>query len=73
MTKKKDQKIVVSGEVLEAYPSAQFKVRIDSGQEVHSHLSGRMRMNYIKIVPGDKVELELSAYDLTKGRITKRL
>ena len=73
MAKKGDKKILVTGVIVESLPAAKFMVELESGQEVISHLSGKMRMNYIKIIPGDKVEVELSPYDLTKGRIIKRL
>lgn len=65
--------IKVEGEILESLSNAMFKVRLDNGHEVIAHLSGKMRVNYIKIIPGDKVELEMSPYDLTKGRISRRL
>ena len=68
---KKLERIV--GDVIEALPSAFFKVRLNEGQEVFTHLSGRMRLHRIRILPGDKVEVELSEYDQTKGRITRRL
>ena len=64
---------VIEGKVLEALPNAMFKVQLENGHEVLSHVSGKLRMNYIRIVPGDKVKLELSPYDLTKGRITWRV
>jgi len=69
----KNQKIKVLGEVIESLPATNFKVKLESGQEALVYLSGRMRKNFIKIVPGDKVEIELSPYDLGKGRITRRL
>lgn len=65
--------IEVEGEVLELMPSASFKVRLDNGHEIMAHLSGRMRMYRIRIAPGDRVKIEMSPYDLTKGRITYRL
>ncbi|HET8846546.1 MAG TPA: translation initiation factor IF-1 [Ktedonobacteraceae bacterium] len=68
---KKDQ-IEVEGTVLEALPNAMFKVEIDEQHQVLAVLSGRMRMNFIRIVPGDKVRIELSPYDLSRGRITWR-
>jgi translation initiation factor IF-1 len=68
---KKDQ-IEVEGTVLEALPNAMFKVEIDEQHQVLAVLSGRMRMNFIRIVPGDKVRVELSPYDLSRGRITWR-
>ncbi|HLR35633.1 MAG TPA: translation initiation factor IF-1 [Tissierellales bacterium] len=64
--------IEVEGVVLEALPNAIFKVELENGHEVLAHISGKLRMNYIKILPGDKVTLELSPYDLTRGRITWR-
>ena len=69
----KEDVIEVEGKVLEALPNAMFKVQLENGHEVLSHVSGKLRMNYIGIVPGDKVKLELSPYDLTKGRITWRV
>lgn len=68
----KEEKIVVSGKVLEALPNTMFRVEIESGHKVLAHLSGRMRMHYIKILPGDSVKVELSPYDLTRGRIIYR-
>jgi len=65
--------VKVEGVVLENLPSTTFKVKLDSGQEVLTHISGRMRMYYIKILPGDRVTVEMSPYDLTRGRIVKRL
>ena len=65
--------IKVEGEILESLSNAMFRVKLDNGHEVIAHLSGKMRVNYIKIIPGDKVELEMSPYDLTKGRISRRL
>ena len=64
--------IKIEGKVLESLPNATFKVELDSGQEILAHISGKMRMHYIRILPGDKVSVELSPYDLTKGRITFR-
>ena len=64
--------IEVTGTVLEALPNAMFKVRLENNYEVLAHISGKMRMNFIRILPGDKVRLELSPYDLTRGRITWR-
>jgi len=63
----------LSGEVLELLPNATFKVKLENNHEVLAHISGRMRVNYIKLLPGDKVSIEMSPYDLTKGRITRRL
>ncbi len=68
----KQEGIKVDGIVLEALPNATFKVRLDTGQEVTAHVSGKMRIHFIKILPGDKVQVELSPYDLTKGRIVYR-
>lgn len=65
--------IEMEGEVIEALPAATFKVKLENGHLVLGHLSGKMRMNFIKVLPGDKVIIELTPYDLTKGRITKRL
>lgn len=62
----------VEGEVLEALPNAMFKVKLENGHELLAHISGRMRMNFIRILPGDKVTVEMTPYDLTKGRITYR-
>jgi len=64
--------IEASGEVLEACKGATFKVRLDNGHEVLCHVSGKIRKNFINILPGDNVTVELSPYDLTKGRITYR-
>ena len=66
------EKIIKTGEVIEALPSTLFRVRIESGEEVLAHLSGRMRLNFIRILPGDRVNVELSAYDQTRGRIIQR-
>jgi translation initiation factor IF-1 len=68
----KEEKIEVEGRVLEALPNAMFRVEIEGGHRVLAHISGKMRMFYIKILPGDKVKLELSPYDLTRGRIIFR-
>lgn len=65
--------ITIEGVVEEALPNALFKVRLDTGQTVIAHLSGRMRMHYIRVVEGDRVKLEMTPYDLTKGRIVTRL
>ena len=64
--------IEIEGTVLEKLPNAMFKVELENGHQVLAHISGKLRMNFIKIVPGDKVTLELSPYDLTKGRIIWR-
>ncbi len=68
----KEDAIQVEGTVIEPLPNAMFKVRLENGHEVLAHISGKMRMFYIKILPGDKVTVELSPYDLTRGRITYR-
>jgi len=65
--------IEVQGEVLELMPAATFKVALENGHEILAHLSGKMRMNKIRLLPGDKVKLQISPYDLTKGRITYRM
>lgn len=65
--------IKLEGVVVETLPSTTFKVKLDNGHEVLAHISGRMRVNYIRLLPGDKVQLEMSPYDLTKGRIIKRM
>ncbi len=65
--------IEMQGEVLELMPAATFKVALESGHEILAHLSGKMRMNKIRLLPGDRVKLQISPYDLTKGRITYRL
>lgn len=65
--------IKLEGVIVEALPSTTFKVKLDNGHEILAHISGRMRVNYIRLLPGDKVLLEMSPYDLTKGRITKRM
>lgn len=63
----------MEGVVEESLPNTTFKVKLDNGHEVLAHISGRMRVHYIKLLPGDRVILEMSPYDLTKGRITKRI
>ena len=68
----KDDVIEVEGTVEEALPNAMFKVALPNGHTVMAHISGKMRMNFIRIYPGDKVTIELSPYDLTRGRITWR-
>lgn len=65
--------IEITGEVLELMPSATFKVLLENGHEILAHLSGKMRMNKIRLLPGDRVKVQISPYDLTKGRITYRL
>ncbi len=68
----KNDVIEVEGIVSDALPNAIFKVRLENGHEILAHISGKLRMNYIRILPGDKVTVELSPYDLTRGRITWR-
>jgi translation initiation factor IF-1 len=68
----KQDAIKVDGTITDTLPNATFKVKLDNGHEILAHISGKMRMNYIKILVGDKVTVELSPYDLTKGRITYR-
>ena len=68
----KEEPILVEGTVLEPLPNATFKVELDNGHEVLAHISGKMRMHYIRILPGDKVTVELSPYDLSRGRIVYR-
>lgn len=67
-----ENKIEVEGKILEALPNAMFRVELDNGHKILAHISGKMRMHFIKILPGDKVKIELSPYDLTRGRITYR-
>jgi translation initiation factor IF-1 len=71
MTKK--EAIEVEGTVIEALPNAMFRVELPNGHEVLAHISGKIRMHYIRVLPGDKVLIELSPYDLKRGRITYRL
>ncbi len=68
----KEDVIEVEGTVVEALPNTNFKVELENGHQILAHISGKLRMNYIKILPGDKVKVELSPYDLSKGRITWR-
>ncbi len=68
----KSDYVEAEGIVVEAKPNTTFKVKLDNGHEITAHISGKLRMNYIKILPGDKVILEISPYDLTKGRIIWR-
>lgn len=68
----KEEAIELEGEVVEALPNTMFKVELDNGHVVLAHISGKMRMHYIRILPGDRVKVELSPYDLTRGRITYR-
>ena len=69
----KEETIQMQGEILETLPNATFRVKLENGHVVLGHISGKMRMHYIKILPGDKVTVELSPYDLTRGRITYRM
>ena len=69
----KDDVIEVDGIVTEALPNATFRVDLANGQQLLAHISGKIRLNYIKILAGDRVQVEISPYDLTKGRITRRL
>ncbi|HDP97769.1 MAG TPA: translation initiation factor IF-1 [bacterium] len=68
----KEEAIKVDGTIIETLPNASFKVELENGHQVLAHISGKMRMHFIKILPGDKVTVELSPYDLTRGRITYR-
>jgi len=68
----KDDVIEVKGKVIDTLPNAMFKVELENGAEILAHVSGKIRMHYIRILPGDRVTVELSPYDLTKGRITYR-
>ena len=69
---KKDDIIEFEGEVIDTLPNTLFKVRLDNGHEIIAHISGKMRKHYIRILTGDKVKVEMTPYDLTKGRITYR-
>lgn len=68
----KEESIQMTGTVAEALPNAMFRVELENGHEITAHISGKIRMHYIRILPGDKVQVELSPYDLTRGRITYR-
>lgn len=68
----KSDVIEVEGKVIESLPNAQFQVELENGHKILAHISGKLRMNFIRILPGDKVTVEISPYDLTKGRITWR-
>jgi translation initiation factor IF-1 len=68
----KEDVIELEGSVIEALPNAYFKVKLENGHVILAHISGKLRMNYIRILPGDKVTVEMSTYDLTRGRITWR-
>ena len=69
---KKEEAIEVEGKVMEPLPNAMFRVELDNGHKILAHISGKMRMHYIRILPGDRVVVELSPYDLSRGRITYR-
>lgn len=69
----KEEAIEMEGTVLETLPNAMFQVKLDNGHQVLAHISGKMRMYFIKILPGDRVKVEMSPYDLTRGRITFRV
>ena len=69
----KQDSIEVEGRVIEPLPNAMFRVEVEGGHKVLAHISGKMRINFIKILPGDRVLIELSPYDLTRGRIVRRL
>lgn len=73
MQKTKEESIEVEGRVTVALPNTTFRVELDIGGEIIAHISGKMRKHYIKIIPGDRVKVEISPYDLTRGRITFRL
>jgi translation initiation factor IF-1 len=68
----KSDVIEVEGKVTDSFPNAEFEVELENGHKILAHISGKLRMHYIKIIPGDKVTVELSPYDLTRGRITWR-
>ncbi len=68
----KNDAIEVDGVVIDKLPNAMFKVELENGHQILAHISGKLRMNFIRIIPGDKVRVEMSPYDLTKGRITWR-
>jgi translation initiation factor IF-1 len=72
LPKPKEDAIVLEGTVVEPLPNAMFRVELDNGHKVLAHISGKMRMHYIRILPGDKVQVELTPYDLARGRITYR-
>ncbi len=72
LAKPKDDTILVEGTIVEALPNAYFRVELDNGHKVLAHISGKMRMHYIRIAPGDRVQVEVTPYDLTRGRITFR-
>lgn len=69
----KQDALEMQGVIVESLSNSNFRVELDNGHEIIAHLSGKMRMNYIKVLPGDKVKIEMSPYDLSKGRISRRL
>ncbi|MEI8378078.1 MAG: translation initiation factor IF-1 [bacterium] len=73
MSKESKEVIEFEGTILESLPNAMFKVELENGHQVLAHISGKIRKNFIRILPGDRVKVELTPYDLTKGRITYRL
>ena len=72
MAKNKEDAIIMEGTVTESLPNAMFRVELENGHKVLTHISGKMRMHYIRILPGDRVQVELTSYDLQRGRITYR-
>ncbi|NTV41199.1 MAG: translation initiation factor IF-1 [Candidatus Moranbacteria bacterium] len=70
---KEKELIKIEGVIVETLPSTTFKVKLDNGHEVLAHISGRMRVHYIRLLPGDRVLMEMSPYDLTKGRVVQRM
>ena len=72
LTKSEEEAILLEGSVIEALPNAMFKVKLENDHEVLAHISGKMRMHYIRILPGDRVQVEITPYDLERGRITYR-
>ena len=68
----KEEKVKLKGKIVKALPGTTFEVELENGHKIYAHLAGKMRMHYIKILPGDRVTVELSVYDLTRGRITYR-
>ncbi|MEI7621071.1 MAG: translation initiation factor IF-1 [Candidatus Moraniibacteriota bacterium] len=74
MSANNDKELIkIEGIIVETLPSTTFKVKLDNGHEVLAHISGRMRVNYIRLLPGDRVLMEMSPYDLTKGRVVQRM
>ena len=74
MTVNNDKELIkIEGVIIETLPSTTFKVKLDNGHEVLAHISGRMRVHYIRLLPGDRVLMEMSPYDLTKGRVVQRM